>query len=217
MPLLLEQLHSALNQMTLDTSIPTSKLRGIQSHASIVREEIQRIQTQQLHLVQPNFQVTEIDPNFFIETTKPSNEMPDYAFLQIAGPFPETSSTGHASFFPSSTTRFGVSMQGPNLSYHGHHHHAQELYIILNGNAKWWTDLLPFWEYRNYSFHLSNENHAMSTVVQKNSSTGSSGCIDASSSNGTLFFWSWTGDLTLDIKHSKELVQMEIKRELPSS
>ena len=89
MPSLLEQLHSALNQMNLDTSIPSSKLRGIQSHASIVREEIKRIQTQQLHSVQPNFQVTEIDPNFFIETTKPSNEIPDYAFLQIAGPLPE--------------------------------------------------------------------------------------------------------------------------------
>ena len=222
MPSLLEQLHSALNQMNLDTSIPSSKLRGIQSHASIVREEIKRIQTQQLHSVQPNFQVTEIDPNFFIETTKPSNEIPDYAFLQIAGPLPEneeketSSSTGRASFFPSSTTRFGVSMQGPNLSYHGHHHHAQELYIVLNGHAKWWTDTTPLWEYRNYSFHLSNENHAMSTVVQQNS-TGSSGCNDASSSNGTLFFWSWTGDLTLDIKHSKELVQIELKRELPST
>ena len=216
MPSLLEQLHSALNHTRLDTTIPSSKLRGIQSHASVVRDEIKRIQTQQLHSVQPNFQVTEIDPNFFVETSTPAAGVPDYAFLQIAGP-PEKEGKGTStppSFFSSSTTRFGVSMQGSDLSYHGHHHHAQELYVVLNGHGgvSWWTDSSPMWEYRDYSFHLSNENHAMSTVVPKSSS----GCTDASS-NGTLFFWSWTGDLTLDIKHSEEVVQVELKRELPSS
>jgi hypothetical protein len=100
----------------------------------------------------------------------------DYGFVQLMGP------NGP---YRHDSVRCGLSFQAPGLSYKGHHHVAQELYFVLRGSSLWWTDSAPAWEERECSFHHPNEHHAMRTA-------------DAPA----LYFWSWTGDTTMEIKHS---------------
>ena len=131
----------------------------------------------------PELQVTEIDSSFF----DGSPEDAEYAFMQLAGP-----DCGEACFWTPSV-RFGVAWQGPELSYLGHHHTAQELYIVLNGTSSWRTGSIPEWQERDHSFHMSDEHHAMRTNAE-----------------AALFFWSWTGNLELQIGHSPAEINSQL-------
>ena len=111
-------------------------------------------------------------------------EAADYAYVQLAGPDGPLYSP---------TVRFGLSYQGPGLSYLGHHHLAQELYVVLEGQSQWWTDSTPTWVDQVVSFHAPSENHAMRTKDEP-----------------ALYFWSWTGDLTMDVHLSTNEVQDKI-------
>ena len=173
-------------------SVPRAS-KGLNQHIDLVSSEIDRISNANQPV--PNFEIEEITKNFFIE----QNKLPDYAFMQLTAPDSEST-------FVSDKVRFGLSYQGPNLTYLGHYHKAKELYIVLDtNNCEWWQDSSPKWKERNYSFHEQDENHAMSTNTYNN--------INLGMNVGTLFFWSWTGDLTLDVKYSYEDVQKELSRE----
>ena len=162
----------------------------VKQHIDIVKAEIDRMLLEKNGLDKSKLKVSTITNDFFLEK---KDSYPDYGYLQIAAP--ETTE----SIFQSKKVRFGLSYQGQNLTYLGHYHKAKELYIVLDNSTRtmkamsWWTDTYPKWTERNYSFHGENENHAMSTQNTNNS--------------GTLFFWSWTGDLVLDVKHSSKDVQ----------
>lgn len=125
--------------------------------------------------------VQPIRDEFFTDQGGNMVEGADYAYVQLAGP---------EGPLISNTVRFGLSYQGPGLSYLGHHHTAQELYVVMEGQSLWWTDSAPQWSEQTVSFHMTGENHAMRTQE-----------------NSALFFWSWTGDLTMDVKLSANAVQ----------
>ena len=142
------------------------------------------------HAFDPNIehQVTTILDTFFTDLTGSTVQGADYAFVQLVGP------NGP---YVNDQVRLGVSYQGPGLSYLGHHHVAQELYVVLGGSSLWWTDSEPQFVFRNVSFHASNAHHAMSTPA----------------SEPGLFFWSWTGDVELEIKHSPPDIQEQLVTE----
>ena len=126
----------------------------------------------------PQFAVRRIDDDFFTDLDGGPVSHADYAFVQMVGP---EGPVHH------DTVRLGLSCQGEGLSYLGHHHDAVELYFVLEGNSLWWTDSAPGWELRGRSFHRSGEHHAMKTPAGQ---------------GGALYFWSWTGEIPLHIKHS---------------
>lgn len=123
--------------------------------------------------------VSQINDNFFEDLCGKSVEGADYAFAQLLGP--------EGPYFHAHV-RAGISFQGAGLLYKCHHHEAQELYIVLDGSSGWWTDRTPEWEVRERSWHIKNEAHAMATTANK----------------GALFFWSWTGNIALEVKHSHQ-------------
>lgn len=129
------------------------------------------------------YNIISIEDSFFVNSSGDNVQNADYAFCEIVG------DTGT---FYNSNVRLGISWQSEDLVYLGHHHLAQELYFVLEGECDWWTDSIPTWETRNQSWHLSNEHHAMKT------GTGPA-----------LFFWSWTGELELNVKHSPKEIQTE--------
>ena len=196
-PMLLSKLLDSLNNVPHSCSSSSSfSSIELNDHVQLVKNEIKNILNDIHHktISIPTMNVSTIANRFFLE----KNEHPDYAYMQIAGP-KERGTTEKYNIIVSNRVRFGLSYQGKNLTYLGHHHDAKELYIVLDANTinnksmAWWTDNHPRWDFRNYSFHQSNENHAMSTNNTNN--------------NGSLFFWSWTGDLTLEVKHSTDTIQ----------
>eukprot|EP00439_Symbiodinium_sp_Y106_P078029 s337_g16.t2 len=98
----------------------------------------------------------------------------DYGFIQLAGP--------DGPLF-AEEVRFGLAYQGEQLHYLEHHHVAKELYVVLQGSTDWWAADHPVWEERSWSWHRSDVDHAMITNEKP-----------------ALQFWSWTGDLELDVK-----------------
>lgn len=133
--------------------------------------------------------IVRIDDDFFTDLAGQVVTGADYSYTKLLGP--------DGPHFHD-TVRCGISYQGPGLLYKGHRHVAQELYFVLEpdqgaiggkgggGGVLWLTGRTPAWEERNMSWHLTNEHHAMATSAE----------------SGALFFWSWTGEMTLDIRHA---------------
>jgi len=128
--------------------------------------------------------VNRISDDFFRTLCGTKVQHADYGFVELLGP---DGPHKHGS------VRLGVSCQGPALLYQGHHHTAQELYIVLRGKSHWWTDSIPAWVERRVSFHASNEHHAMRTGEAP-----------------ALYFWSWVGELALNVKHSSTEIQSKL-------
>lgn len=134
-----------------------------------------------------NAPAVQIDDAFFTDLAGQAVVDADYSYAQLLGP-----DGPHVH----NSVRCGISYQGPSLLYKSHHHVAQELYFVLNSDkdegtgagVSWRTDRAPAWEERGMSWHLENEHHAMATSAHA----------------GALFFWSWTGDIALHVKHSEE-------------
>jgi hypothetical protein len=153
----------------------------LQDHAEQIMQAIEDISFDSSIVLEATF----ILDSFFTDSAGNDVNNADYAFVQLVGP--------DGPYF-NNNVRFGISYQGAGLSYLGHHHVAQELYVVLGGSSLWWTDSQPSYASRNVSFHRSNEHHAMITPADE----------------PALFFWSWTGDLELDIKHSPEDIQAKL-------
>ena len=158
-----------------------------EQHIDIVKAEIDRMLLEKNGLDKSKLKVSTITNDFSLK--KDSCRLWLFTVLHLK----------LLKVFFNQKSSFCLSYQGQNLTYLGHYHKAKELYIVLDNSTRtmkamsWWTDTYPKWTERNYSFHGENENHAMSTQNTNNS--------------GTLFFWSWTGDLVLDVKHSSKDVQ----------
>ena len=189
-PQLLPRLRARLDD------VPRIALDRVDRHIDAVQSEIDAMlrSAAASPASTPAWRASQIDAAFFVEPG-----CPDYAYLQLAGP--ESDDT----YYFSERARFGLSYQGPGLTYLGHEHAAVELYTVLDGESRtsWWTDRAPAWEERAHSFHEAHETHAMSTCT-------------CTSTGGGLYFWSWTGDLTLDILPSADNVQEVLKRGRPA-
>ncbi len=76
--------------------------------------------------------------------------------------------------------RLGLLLQMPDLCYPGHVHAANELYLVLSGNAEWQTNALDTAPRPPGSFiyHPGGHWHAMNTR-----------------SEPLLAVWGWTGDI----------------------
>eukprot|EP00927_Polykrikos_kofoidii_P009411 TRINITY_DN13928_c0_g1_i1.p1 TRINITY_DN13928_c0_g1~~TRINITY_DN13928_c0_g1_i1.p1 ORF type:complete len:226 (-),score=26.36 TRINITY_DN13928_c0_g1_i1:58-657(-) len=132
------------------------------------------------------FTVRRVDDEFFRDQKGNQVRDADYGFVELLGP--DAPSECHHS-----KVRLGLSYQGPSLCYRGHHHEAQEFYVVLGGASLWWTGSVPQWEYRDLSWHGRNEQHAMNTTDRP-----------------AVYFWSWTGDTKLDVRHSLPKVQAKL-------
>ena len=87
---------------------------------------------------------------------------------------------GPNGLFKSSNIRIGLLIQHEKIAYPKHWHKAEELYLILNGNAYWNIDDDPAVLYSPYSFvhHKSHQPHSMTTQAEP-----------------LLALWGWTGDI----------------------
>jgi hypothetical protein len=77
--------------------------------------------------------------------------------------------------------RIGVFLQAPETHYPSHSHAAEELYLVLTGNALWQKDAGQFVAIPPGAtvLHLSYQRHAMKTEQEP-----------------LLALWLWTGDLS---------------------
>lgn len=81
-----------------------------------------------------------------------------YAYYELFGP------TGH---FRSERLRGYVAYWDTGLSYDWHSHQAEELYLVLAGGAKFWTDADEAYATAGQTrFHASWQPHAMVTAEQ---------------------------------------------------
>jgi len=87
---------------------------------------------------------------------------------------------GPNGFFESTNIRIGLLIQQEKIAYPKHWHDAEELYLILNGNAYWSVDDNPADLYPPDSFvhHKSCQPHSMTTQAEP-----------------LLALWGWTGDI----------------------
>ena len=87
---------------------------------------------------------------------------------------------GPNGFFESTNIRIGLLIQQEKIAYPKHWHDAEELYLVLNGNAYWSVDDDPAVLYRPDSFvhHKSCQPHSMTTQAEP-----------------LLALWGWTGDI----------------------
>ena len=87
---------------------------------------------------------------------------------------------GPNGFFESTNIRIGLLIQQEKIAYPKHWHDAEELYLVLNGNAYWSVDDNPADLYPPDSFvhHKSCQPHSMTTQAEP-----------------LLALWGWTGDI----------------------
>ena len=87
---------------------------------------------------------------------------------------------GPNGLFESTNIRIGLLIQQEKIAYPKHWHDAEELYLVLNGNAYWSVDYDPAVPYRPDSFvqHKSCQPHSMTTQAEP-----------------LLALWGWTGDI----------------------
>ena len=87
---------------------------------------------------------------------------------------------GPNGLFESTNIRIGLLIQQEKITYPKHWHDAEELYLVLNGNAYWSVDDDPAVLYRPDSFvhHKSCQPHSMTTQAEP-----------------LLALWGWTGDI----------------------
>jgi len=79
--------------------------------------------------------------------------------------------------------RFGLLLQDPQIHYAKHQHAAEELYLVLNGEAAWSIDdnEMITREVGEFIHHAENQPHQMKT------------------NNESLFaMWAWLGDISAD-------------------
>lgn len=82
--------------------------------------------------------------------------MARYGFFELAGPDGHLDWPDHRAFF---------AYWGPGLHYDWHHHAAEELYIVLSGEAEFHVDGLPTRTLGpgETSHHASHQSHALTT------------------------------------------------------
>ena len=87
---------------------------------------------------------------------------------------------GPNGLFESSNIKIGLLIQHEQIAYPKHWHAAEELYLILNGNAYWSIDDDPAVLYSAGSFvhHKSHQPHSMTTQAEP-----------------LLALWGWIGDI----------------------
>ncbi|MDA9989851.1 dimethylsulfonioproprionate lyase family protein [Paracoccaceae bacterium] len=87
---------------------------------------------------------------------------------------------GPEGLFESTEIRIGLLIQHKQLAYPKHWHAAEELYLVLSGNAYWSIDGDPAVLYAPESFvhHKSQQPHSMTTHAEP-----------------LLALWGWTGDI----------------------
>jgi hypothetical protein len=164
-------------------SVPDDASSELQDHAKQTRSALATVYAEN----KLAFEVSGIDDSFLTDllgNVVHGAGTAGYAFCEILGP--------DGAYYHESS-RLGISYQAPGLAYRAHHHVAQELYFVLRGSSLWWTDSVPQWEERKCSFHRNSEHHAMRTEDEP-----------------ALYFWSWTGDIGMDVKHSSADIQAKL-------
>ena len=87
---------------------------------------------------------------------------------------------GPKGIFDNSSVRVGLLIQQEHTAYPKHWHSAEELYLVLNGEALWSVDDDPFKvvSTENFVHHKPNQSHSITTLTEP-----------------LLAMWAWTGDI----------------------